>query len=141
MKAALSRGETAGPGRPEDVRSPVLCLIEYQDGFRAAALSLGGTVNEYLVAFRVKGQAAIDSTLCYIPIENSNNFSMLVHGIAQMYQTGRPSHPVERTLLTTGALSFLMESAAQGHKRLETPMLRVSYKAPAASFYAHGRGS
>src|SRR4051812_18288771 len=53
MKAALSRGETVGSGRPEDVRRPVLCLIEYQDGFRAAALSLGGLVNEYLVAFRV----------------------------------------------------------------------------------------
>jgi hypothetical protein len=141
MKAALSRGETVGTGRPEDVRKPVLCLVEYQDGFRAALLSLGGLVNEYLVAFRVKGRPGIDSTLCYIPIENSNNFSMLVHGIAQMYQTGKPSHPVERTLLTTGALSFLMESAAKGHKRLETPMLRMSYKPPAASFYAHGRGS
>ena len=141
MKAALSRGEIVGSGRPEDVRKPVLCLIEYQDGFRAAALSLGGLVNEYLVAFRVKGRSAIDSTLCYIPIENSNNFSMLVHGIDQMYQTGKTPYPVERTLLTTGALSFLMESAAQGHKRIETPMLRVSYKPPAASFYAHGRGS
>ena len=141
MKAALSRGETVGRGRPEDVRGPVLCVIEYQDGFRAATLSLGGLVNEYLVAFRVQGRSAIDSTLCYIPIENSNNFSMLVHGIAQMFQTGKPSHPVERTLLTTGALSFLMESASQGHKRVETPMLRVSYKPPAASFYAHGRGS
>jgi hypothetical protein len=141
MKAALSRGETAGAGRPEDVRRPVLCLIEYQDGFRAATLSLGGLVDEYLVAFRVKGRPALDSTSCYIPAENSNNFSMLVHGIAQMYRTGKPSHPVERTLLTTGAVSFLMESAAQGHKRIETPMLRVSYEPPAVSFYAHGRGS
>jgi hypothetical protein len=141
MKAALSRGETIGSGRPEDVRNPVLCLLEYNDGFRAAVLALGGMVNEYLVAFRVKGRADIDSTLCYVPTENSNNFSMLVHGINQMYQTGKPSHPVERTLLTTGALSFLMESAHQGHKRLETPMLNVSYKPPAESFYAHGRGS
>ena len=86
MKAALSRGETVGPGRPEDVSKPVLCLLEYHDGFRAAILSLGGLVNEYLVAFRVKGRPAIDSTLCYIPIENSNNFSMLVHGIAQMFR-------------------------------------------------------
>jgi hypothetical protein len=48
---------------------------------------------------------------------------------------------VERTLLTTGALSFLMESAYQGHKRLETPMLNVAYRAPAESYFAHGRGS
>jgi hypothetical protein len=141
MTAALSRAEKLGSGRPEDVKHPVLCLLEYNDGFRAAVLMLGGLVNEYLVAFRVKGRPAIDSTLCYIPSENSNNFSMLVHGIAQMFQTGKPSHPVERTLLTTGALSFLMESAFQGHKRLETPMLNVSYKPPQQSFYANGRGS
>jgi hypothetical protein len=141
MGAALRRAEKSGPGRPEDVKHPVVCLIDYNDGFKAAVLMLGGLVNEYLVAFRVKGRPEIDSTLCYIPIENSNNFSMLVHGIAQMFQTGKPSHPVERTLLTTGALSFLMDSAYRGHKRVETPMLKVAYRAPAESFYAHGRGS
>ena len=71
----------------------MLCLLEYNDGFRAAVLMLGGLVNEYLVAFRVKGRAAIDSTLCYVPSENSNNFSMLVHGIAQMYQHGQAFAP------------------------------------------------
>jgi hypothetical protein len=141
MMAALSRAEKLGKGRPEDVKHPVLCLLEYNDGFRASVLMLGGLVSEYLVATRVKGRQQIDSTSCYVPTENSNNFSMLVHGIAQMYQTGKPSHPVERTLLTTGALSYLMESAYQGHKRLETPMLNVSYKAPKESFFAHGIGS
>ena len=107
MMAALSRAEKLGKGRPEDVKHPVLCLLEYNDGFRASVLMLGGLVSEYLVATRVKGRQEIDSTSCYVPAENSNNFSMLVHGIAQMYQTGKPSHPVERTLLTTGALSYL----------------------------------
>jgi len=46
MKAALSRGETVGPGRPEDVSKPVLCLLEYNDGLGAAVLMLGGLVNE-----------------------------------------------------------------------------------------------
>jgi hypothetical protein len=102
---------------------------------------LGGLVNEYLVAFRVKGKEEIASANCYVPTENSNNFSPLVHAIAQMYLTGKRAYPVERTLLTTGALAFLMESAYQGHKRLETPLLRVAYRAPAESYFAHGRGS
>ena len=38
------------------MKNPVLCLLEYNDGFRASVLMLGGLVNEYLVAFRVKGQ-------------------------------------------------------------------------------------
>jgi hypothetical protein len=66
---------------------------------------------------------------------------MLVHGIAQMFETGKTPYPVEWTLFTTGTLSFLMESAYRGHQRIETPALRVEYKAPVKSFYAHGRGS
>jgi hypothetical protein len=141
LDAALSRAERLGPGRPEDVKEPVALLLEYNDGFRAAVVALGGLVNEYLVAFRVKGRSNIDSTLCYDPVENSNNFSMLVHGIGEMFEAGRTPYPVERTLLTTGALSFLMESAYRGHVRIETPDLRVTYTAPRHSFYAHGRGS
>lgn len=141
LHAALARAEKPGAGRPEDVKHPVLCLLEYNDGFRAAMVMLGGLVNQYLVAFKVKDRSQIDSTNCYVPVENSNNFSPLVHAIAQMFLTGKRSYPVERTLLTTGALSFLMESAYQGHKRLETPMLNVAYRAPAESYFAHGRGS
>ena len=89
----------------------------------------------------MKGRHEIDSTSCYVPAENSNNFSMLVHGIVQMFQTGNRPYPVERTLLTTGTLAALMESAYQGHKRLETPHLNIRYTAPRESFFAHGRGS
>jgi len=141
LHAALARAEKTGSGRAEDVKHPVLCLLEYNDGFRAAIVMLGGLVSEFLVAFKVKGRSRIDSTNCYDPVENSNNFSPLVHAIAQMYSTGKRAYPVERTLLTTGALSFLMESASTGHKRVETPMLNVTYRAPAESYFAHGKGS
>jgi hypothetical protein len=141
LRAALARGEKVGPGRPEDVKNPVACLLEYNDGFRAAVVKLGGMVSEYLAAFRVKGKPEIDATLCYIPTENSNNFSKLVHATVEMFNTGKTSYPVERTLLTTGAVSYLMESAYQGHKPIDTPMLKVAYRAPAQSYYAHGKGS
>lgn len=141
LNAALSRGEKIEPGRPEDVKHPVLCLVEYNDGFHAAIVMLGGLVNEYLVAFRVKGRSEDDSANCYVPAENSNNFSPLVHAIAQMFATGKTIYPVERTLLTTGALAFVMESAYEGHKRIETPMLKIAYRAPAESYFAHGKGS
>jgi len=142
LDAALACGERVTPGRPEEiVKHPVACLIEYNDGFRAAALMLGGLVNEYLAAFRVKGRREPAATLCYIPIENSNNFSPLVDSIARMVLTGKCDYPVERTLLTTGALAFLMESAYQGQKRLQTPELRIAYKAPEHSYFARGRGS
>jgi hypothetical protein len=34
-----------------------------------------------------------------------------------------------------------MESAHQGQKRIETPMLNIAYKAPRESYYAHGWGA
>jgi hypothetical protein len=142
LDAALARGRKVEPGRPEDlVKEPVACFLEYNDGLKATVLMLGGKVSEYLVAFRVKGQREPAATLCYIPTENSNNFSPLVDSIARMFLTGKRDYAVERTLLTTGATSFLMESRHQGQKRIETPALNVAYQAPRQSYYARGEGS
>ncbi|MCP5115122.1 MAG: hypothetical protein GY953_30185 [bacterium] len=102
---------------------------------------LGGLVSEYLAACRVKGRQTVEATLCHTPRENSNNFSPLVDSIARMFLTGKTDYPVERTLLTTGALAFLMESRHLGHERLETPALDIAYRAPEESYFAHGRGS
>ena len=44
--------------------------------------------------------------------------------VADSYERGRPSYPVERTFLVTGKLSALMDSHAQGGRRIETPHLR-----------------
>ncbi|HUQ91999.1 MAG TPA: hypothetical protein VM120_09970 [Bryobacteraceae bacterium] len=139
LDAALQRGERIGPGKPEDAKNAVVGMVEYRDGFKAAVLALGSMVSEYLIAYRAKGK--VESTLCYVPGQNSNNFSMLVHGITQMIATGKPSHPVERTLLVSGALQGLMESRFNGEKRLETPDLAVKYRAPTKSWYAPGLGS
>jgi hypothetical protein len=139
LDAALARGQKHRPEkRPEQMRA-VLGLVEYRDGFRGAVLALSD-VSEYLVAVKPKGKAA-EGVLCYIPTENSNNFSMLVHGITQMIATGKPPYPVERTLLVSGALAGLMDSGYQSGRRLETPELKIAYSAPARSWYAPGVGS
>ena len=142
LDAALSRGQKVTPGPVEEKATrPVACLIEYNDGFRGTALGLGGKAGEYLAAVKIKGDPEPKSTLCYIPIENSNNFSPLVDSIARMYTQGTHDYAVERTLLTTGALSFLMESWHQGQIRIETPMLDIKYRGPEKSYFAHGMGS
>ena len=142
VEAALSRGQQVTPGPlQQKTEQPVACLIEYRDGFRGAALGLGGKANEYLAAVKIQGEHQPRSTLCYIPIENSNNFSPLVDSIGRMFTDHTLDYPVERTLLTSGALSFLMESWYQGQVRIETPMLDISYRAPAKSYCAPGEGS
>jgi hypothetical protein len=142
LDAALAKGRKVASGKMEELaKRPVACLLEYNDGFKATALALGGLVSEYLAAVRIKDRQEIAATLCYVPTENSNNFSPLVDSIARCFLTGKRDYAVERTLLTTGALAFLMESWHQGQKRIETPMLNIAYKAPKESYYAHGMGS
>ncbi len=142
LDAALSRGMTVATGPVRELATrPVACLVEYRDGFRASALALGGKVSEYLAAVRFRDDPEPKSTLCYIPSENSNNFSPLVDAIGRMINQGTTDCPIERTLLISGVLSFLMESWYQGQVRLETPMLDICYRGPTDSYYAHGMGS
>jgi hypothetical protein len=58
-----------------------------------------------------------------------SHFDAQVHCIEEMFVTGKPPFPVERTLLTTCALSLLFESRVW-KKRIETPELAISYRAP-----------
>jgi hypothetical protein len=58
-----------------------------------------------------------------LPKPQRDHFSFLCNHIEVMFRTGKPSYPVERTLLTTGMLAFLMDSRYQNGKRLETPEL------------------
>jgi hypothetical protein len=139
LDAALARQQKVRSGkRPEEMRA-VLGVVEYRDGFLGQVVALSD-VSEYLAAVKPKSREP-EATLCYIPIENSNNFSNLVHGIVRMIETGHAPYPVERTLLVTGALASLMESRYQKEKRLETPELKIAYKAPQKSWYAAGMGS
>ena len=47
--------------------------------------------------------------------------------IQRMFLTGAAPYPVERTLLTTGALDALMRSRHGGGVRIETPYLEIPY--------------
>ncbi len=53
-----------------------------------------------------------------------------------MVNTGQPQAAVERTLLTTGTLSYLLESGYRGQILLETPDLDVEYQPPPNPYFA-----
>jgi hypothetical protein len=58
------------------------------------------------------------------------HFDGLVSRIEEMMVTRKAPYPVERTLLTTGILSFLFESRRQ-KAPVDTPQLDVKYRPPA----------
>lgn len=146
LRAALGCSETVNPG---DIRSnvgtmtvqnmpavpPTAFLLEYRDGTRGTVLLLNGHVQDFTVAVRVKGEEKPAATLFRLPQPpGARYFDALVMNIEKLFETGTPPYPAERTLLTSGALDFLMDSHHQRGIRIETPELaNLSYKAPANS--------
>ena len=63
------------------------------------------------------------------PMQNANaHFSYLALNIEEMFLTGVPSYPVERTLLTSGILAAAMDSRHAGHARVLTDWLGIEYE-------------
>ncbi len=129
--AALGRLEQRRfPQKPlrEVVKEPVLWSIEYTDGLRATILTLNGAVAEWSVAWR-EADGRSDSTVFWTQeARPMGHFTILVEGVARMFHTGKPTWPVERTLMTSGLLDALLTSKKQSGARLETPQLMFDYR-------------
>ena len=122
----LNRGKSI----EELVKEPVMFVIEYRDGLRASVLTLNGAVAEWACAWKYEdgSKPAVESTLFSFPEARPYfGFAHQLRGIEFMFQTGKPAWPVERTLLTSGALDAVLRSKRDGGDWLETPWLDVSY--------------
>lgn len=112
----------------EGCPNPTLFLIEHRDGFNSAMIMLNG----YITDFAYAGQHGDTIYATEFYLQNGppySHFSYLSLNIEEMFLTGNPTYPVERTLLTTGVLDAIMHSRAQGHIRIETPHLsKIAYR-------------
>jgi hypothetical protein len=111
----------------QNCKDPAVFLLEYRDGLHAAILMLNGYVDQFGFACRADG----DVLATEIYLQNSPphpHFSYLSLSVEEMFLTGQPTYPVERTLLTTGALEAALESRYRGHQRVETPHLDIAYQ-------------
>ena len=115
--------------RIEDlVKNPDLLIIDYKDGLRACIFSLNYAVVEWAAAWS-DDKGKVDSTLFWTQEARPfNHFTYLLMGIEKMMLTGKPAWPVERTLLTSGALDALLISKRDGGRIVETPYLNIRYK-------------
>ncbi len=154
MDAALCRSHTLKPSREgfnNDfptlesmrgiVRNPVAYVYEHNDGLKASILMLSGLIEDFNFAARIDGRKDPFSTQMYLPMPPArttlaNFFSPLVNNVERMFLTGKPTYPVERTLLTTGLTVAGVDSLFAGQKRLETPHLaKIAYAAPRESTF------
>ena len=124
---AESRIADVEPARMEDncVR-PALFELEYADGLRAFTLMLDRHIKGFAYAARVNNQT-VSTGFHTIGSHGGEPFTAQGLAIQEMFLTGQPQYPVERTLLTTGAHAALMDSRHLGGIRIETPWLTVGY--------------
>jgi hypothetical protein len=150
LESALARSESVCPG---DIRRnagsapiqtfpqipPIALVLEYRDGFRGTALLLNGHVQDFTFAARIKGEAKPASCLFHLPPPpGARYFDAQVMNIERLLENGCAPYPVERTLLTSGALDALLTSQQQRSERIETPELDIHYAAPADSRFMRG---
>jgi hypothetical protein len=132
FRAALARAPGFEDGRALDrkaVRQPKLLTVQYRDGLRVHLFELNDVVGAWTAAWRDGQGASIVSTQFWTQeARPAAHFGLLLGGIERMIQTGKPSWPVERTLLTSGTLDALLLSETRGGSLIETPHLDVSYQ-------------
>ena len=125
--AAVAHVEAKENGNVRELcKNPALYLVEHRDGLKTATLMLTGYVKGWGYSARRNGE--IEGMRIKLSDNPHPHFSYLSLNIQQMFLTGKPQYPVERTLLITGALEAILDSRHQGHRRLETPHLDIAYR-------------
>ena len=131
LDSALARLSISPPANLETaVPNPVAFLIEYRDGFRASVFTLNPIANGWSIAWRESQSREPKSTVFWTQEARPlGHFTFLLRGIEEMIHSGRPTWPVERSLLTSGMMDFLLTSRQQGGALIETPELGLRYEA------------
>lgn len=139
FEQALTRSNTRKQGTPQQlVKEPTVFIVDYVDGLKAAAFLMTGMVEDFTVAIDLEGQSQPLTTLMNLQNHRPHHhFGTLVKNIEEMFETGKPPYPVERTMLTSGILDFGLESRHRGYVKLDTPPLAaMRYQTNSASHFS-----
>lgn len=109
---------------PED---GAVFILEYVDGLTVPVLMLPGRAQSIGAGVLTKSGNSFATRVEEREKPYYPHFAYLLKGIEEMFHTGQPVYPVERTMLTAGALDQLLISLRENNRRIETPDLRIRY--------------
>jgi hypothetical protein len=154
MDASLCRSHTLKQARPgfndvfptidemkQLVSDPVAYVYAHEDGLQSTLLLMSGLVEDFNFAARLKGRDEPLSTQMYLPMPPAratlaNFFSPLVNNAELMFLSGKPTYPLERTLLTSGLVIAAVDSLHQEQIKMDTPHLsNIKYQATTESTF------
>jgi hypothetical protein len=116
-----------------------LYLIRYTDGLEAAVAMLNSVGSCFGFSCQRRGAVEPDATVFDLEDKTPfGHFGYLLRAVERMVHTGHASYPVERTLLTTGVLSALLQSRAEGGTTIATPHLAEIHYQPVEWPFAPG---
>ena len=89
-----------------------------------------GALQDYNFAAQVRGGPLVSTQFYLPPTPNVVYSARLMSNVESMILTGKAPYPVERTQLACSILDRCLDSKVQGHQRLDTPELDITYLAP-----------
>lgn len=117
------------PAQIRELGPSTLFRFEYLDGFAGAVVMLPTLTETTAVVVKMKNQLQVLATRFDERSEPRHpHFAFLLKAIEQMFHTGKPTYPVERTVITSGILDRALTCLADGEKRLITPELSLRYQ-------------
>jgi len=133
------------PGYFQESPQTNICVIEYNDGTKAAVIGGRGVGWTYAGEIAGKNEPTIISMLGWAgPYDQYHASNAQPHWITEMMLTKKEPFNAERLLLSTGITNFYMESNWEGSKysavgrRLETPALNIKYRSTRGAQFSKG---
>ena len=133
------------PGHFQKIDRPNVCIVDYNDGTKAAVYSGRGVGWTYAGEIEGREDPAIISMLGWPgPFSQYHASNSQPHWITETMVTGKEPFNAERLLLSTGIVAYNMESNWENGRysaigrRIETPFMNMSYRSVRGPQFSKG---